>query len=240
MEKQLKALFKLQKIDSQIDQIRKMRGELPMEVADLEDEISGLETRLSKFMDEKNNLRNNVIEFKNRIKESEGLILRYNDQLTNIKNNREYEALSKEIEIQELEVQLCNKRINDNEDLIATKDSEIVEIETVLVSRRADLEIKQAELGDIVAETEKEEGQLMGLSDEAAVSVESRLLKAYKRIRGSSRNGLGVVTVQRDACGGCFNQVPPQIQLDLRARKKIIICEHCGRIIVDSDLEPAK
>ena len=217
-----------------------MRGELPMEVADLEDEISGLETRLSKFMDEKNNLRNNVIEFKNRIKESEGLILRYNDQLTNIKNNRHYEPLSKEIEIQELEVQLCNKRINDNEDLIANKDSEIVEIETVLVSRRADLEIKQAELGDIVAETEKEEGQLMGLSDEAAVSVESRLLKAYKRIRGSSRNGLGVVTVQRDACGGCFNQVPPQIQLDLRARKKIIICEHCGRIIVDSDLEPAK
>ena len=166
MEKQLKALFKLQKIDSQIDQIRKMRGELPMEVADLEDEISGLETRLSKFMDEKNNLRNNVIEFKNRIKESEGLILRYNDQLTNIKNNREYEALSKEIEIQELEVQLCNKRINDNEDLIATKDSEIVEIETVLVSRRADLEIKQAELGDIVAETEKEENFLKAKSEE--------------------------------------------------------------------------
>ena len=237
VDKKLKTLFNLQTIDSQIDDLRKLRGELPIEVADLEDEIQGLETRQNKFTDELNDYVRQINEQYAVIKESEILKEKYETQLNKIKNSREYDALSKEIELQDLEIQLANKKINEYEAKKDFKEKEITEIQEVHEGRKKDLENKASELEKIVAETEKEEKELLTKSEDAGTLVEERLIVAYKRIRNGARNGLAVVKVERDSCGGCFNQIPPQRQLDIRSRKKIIICEHCGRVLVDEDID---
>ena len=234
VEDKLHALHKLQTIDSEIDKIRTVRGELPLEVQDLEDELKGVETRIEKINSDISDKENNITKRKLAIKESEELVKKYNEQLNNIKNNREYDSLSKEIEFQNLEIELANKKIKDN----------LAKIELLKVSKEESTEIfnekkeifeeKKVELDSIVSETEKDEEKLLEQSKKAEKVVDDRLLSAYKRIRKSSRNGLAVVSVERDSCGGCYSKIPPQRQLDIKAHKKIIVCEHCGRILVDS------
>ena len=236
VERKLIELYTLQQIDSKIDKIRIIRGELPLEVQDLEDEIAGMETRIAKFNEELEKYSNDIVEYKNKIKEATSLIKKYEEQQTNVRNNREYESLTKEIEYQSLDIQLCEKRIND-----ATKKSEMLKISlnetnTRLEERKGDLELKKNELSSIVEETEKEEQELMVRSQESEQLIEERLLTAYKRIRKNARNGLAVVKIERDACGGCYNKIPPQHQLDIRMHKKIIVCEYCGRILIDQDI----
>ena len=237
VEQRLKALYEVQEIDSSIDNLRKLRGELPIEVADLEDEIQGLETRVSKFTGELNDLVQQINDQKALIKQSEDLKTKYESQINNIKNSREYDALSKEIELQDLEVQLSNKRINEFEARKEFKEKEIEEINENLDSRKKDLDVKRGELDSIIAETEKEEDQLLKRSKRQQKKVDERLMTAYSRIRNGARNGLAVVKVERDACGGCFNKIPPQRQLDIRSRKRIIVCEHCGRVLVDENID---
>jgi uncharacterized protein len=236
IEKRLFALFNLQQIDSQIDKIRIIRGELPLEVEDLEDEIIGLETRTENYIQEIETLEKSIHEKEFSIKDCQVLIKRYEEQQMNVRNNREYDSLTKEIEFQNLEIQLSEKRIREFNLLLSSKKEEIESAQTVLNERRNDLEIKRAELSDIVTETEKEEQSLMKKSEENQRFIEERLLTAYKRIRKNARNGLAVVTVERDACGGCYSAIPPQRQLDIRMHKKIIVCEYCGRILVDKGL----
>jgi uncharacterized protein len=236
IEKRLFALFNLQQIDSQIDKIRIIRGELPLEVEDLEDEIIGLETRTENYIQEIETLEKSIHEKEFSIKDCQVLIKRYEEQQMNVRNNREYDSLTKEIEFQNLEIQLAEKRIREFNLLLSSKKEEIESAQTVLNERRNDLEIKRAELSDIVTETEKEEQSLMKKSEENQRFIEERLLTAYKRIRKNARNGLAVVTVERDACGGCYSAIPPQRQLDIRMHKKIIVCEYCGRILVDKGL----
>ncbi|MFO8130322.1 MAG: C4-type zinc ribbon domain-containing protein [Bacteroidales bacterium] len=236
IEKTLTSLYTLQKIDSHIDKIRNIRGELPLEVQDLEDELVGLETRISKFKNEIADIENSILAKKNAIKDSEALIARYKDQQMNVRNNREYDSLSKEIEFQTLEIQLAEKRILESNEEKARKQEEIDNAEKELDERKKDLEVKRSELKDIVTETEKEEKALMERSRENQDNIEDRLLTAYNRIRKNARNGLAVVQVERDACGGCFNKIPPQHQLDIKLHKKIIVCEYCGRILVDDDI----
>ena len=236
VERKLIELYTLQQIDSKIDKIRIIRGELPLEVQDLEDEIAGMETRIAKFNEELEKYSNDIVEYKNKIKEATSLIKKYEEQQNNVRNNREYESLTKEIEYQSLDIQLCEKRIND-----CTKKSEMLKISlnetnTRLEERRGDLELKKNELSSIVEETEKEEQDLMARSQESEQLIEERLLTAYKRIRKNARNGLAVVKIERDACGGCYNKIPPQHQLDIRMHKKIIVCEYCGRILIDQDI----
>ena len=236
VERKLIELYILQQIDSKIDKIRIIRGELPLEVQDLEDEIAGMETRIAKFNEELEKYSNDIVEYKNKIKEATSLIKKYEEQQNNVRNNREYESLTKEIEYQSLDIQLCEKRIND-----ATKKSEMLKISlnetnTRLEERKGDLELKKNELSSIVEETEKEEQDLMVRSQESEQLIEERLLTAYKRIRKNARNGLAVVKIERDACGGCYNKIPPQHQLDIRMHKKIIVCEYCGRILIDQDI----
>ena len=236
VERKLIELYTLQQIDSKIDKIRIIRGELPLEVQDLEDEIAGMETRIAKFNEELEKYSNDIVEYKNKIKEATSLIKKYEEQQNNVRNNREYESLTKEIEYQSLDIQLCEKRIND-----ATKKSEMLKISlnetnARLEERRGDLELKKNELSSIVEETEKEEQELMVRSQESEQLIEERLLTAYKRIRKNARNGLAVVKIERDACGGCYNKIPPQHQLDIRMHKKIIVCEYCGRILIDQDI----
>ena len=236
VERKLIELYTLQQIDSKIDKIRIIRGELPLEVQDLEDEIAGMETRIAKFNEELEKYSNDIVEYKNKIKEATSLIKKYEEQQNNVRNNREYESLTKEIEYQSLDIQLCEKRIND-----ATKKSEMLKISlnetnTRLEERKGDLELKKNELSSIVEETEKEEQELMVRSQESEQLIEERLLTAYKRIRKNARNGLAVVKIERDACGGCYNKIPPQHQLDIRMHKKIIGCEYCGRILIDQDI----
>lgn len=240
VEKQLKSLFKLQKVDSEIDEVRKLRGELPIEVADLEDEIEGLETRMGKFEDELDDYKRQITDRETAIKDSEKLKAKYETQLNNIKNSREYDALTKEIEMQGLEIQLSNKKIKEFNAKSEFKQKDIDEILEKLNNRRKDLEIKKAELDDIVAENKEQEEGLKEVREKASKNIEDRLLKAYKRIRRSSRNGLAVVKVERNSCGGCFNKIPPQRQLDIKARKKILICEHCGRVLVDPEIDKRK
>lgn len=236
IEKKLVALYSLQQIDSQIDKIKIIRGELPLEVEDLEDEIIGLQTRIDNHIAEIENLRVSVKEKENAIKDSQLQIKRYEEQQMNVRNNREYDSLSKEIEFQNLEIALAEKRIKEFTHLLNLKNEEIVVAQKVLDERRNDLEIKKSELADIVSETEKEEQALKTKSDEFQRFIEDRLLVAYKRIRKNARNGLAVVSVERDACGGCFSAIPPQRQLDIRMHKKIIVCEYCGRILIDQGL----
>ncbi len=236
IEKKLFALYTLQQIDSQIDKIRIIRGELPLEVEDLEDEIAGLETRTENYIEEIDTLQKSVTEKEIAIKDCQVLIKRYEEQQMNVRNNREYDSLTKEIEFQNLEIQLAEKRIREFSLLLSSKKEEIEKAQLVLSERRNDLEIKRAELSDIVTETEKEEQSLMKKSEENQKFIEERLLTAYTRIRNNARNGLAVVTVERDACGGCYSFIPPQRQLDIRMHKKIIVCEYCGRILVDKGL----
>ncbi|MBN3035253.1 MAG: hypothetical protein JW861_06675 [Bacteroidales bacterium] len=233
IEKKMTALYSLQQIDSQIDKIRIIRGELPLEVQDLEDEIAGLETRISNYQDETEQMKQQIAEKKNAIKDSEALIKKYEAQQMNVRNNREYDSLTKEIEFQNLEIQLSEKRIKEFTFKSEAIAEEIEKARKLLEERINDLELKKGELKDIVAETEKEEQDLIAKSKEYQKYIEDRLLAAYTRIRKNVRNGLAVVHIERDACGGCFNTIPPQHQLDIRMHKKIIVCEYCGRILVD-------
>ncbi len=237
IEDRLIALYSLQKIDSQIDRIRIVHGELPLEVEDLEDEIAGLETRLNRHREEITAIERLIKEKKDGIKQSEMLIKRYEEQQMNVRNNREYDSLSKEIEFQGLEIQLLEKKIREHNVELETKKQGVEEAENQLKERNEDLAVKQKELKEIVAETEKEEEVLLKLSEDYGKKIEERLITAYKRIRKNAQNGLAVVRVERDACGGCFNKIPPQRQLEIRMHKKVIVCEYCGRILVDNEID---
>jgi predicted nucleic acid-binding Zn-ribbon protein len=236
VEEKLRALYKLQLVDTQIDKIRIVRGELPLEVQDLEDELAGLDTRINNLQTEVKQLDDSIIEKKNAIKESLSLIAKYESQQGNVRNNREFDSINKEIEYQTLDIQLSEKRMKEFKSSIEAKNDLIVTSQRNLEERSKDLEHKKSELADIVAETEKDEKKLMDESDKAAKHIEERLFAAYKRIRTNAINGLAVVTIQRDSCGGCFNHIPPQRQMDIRLRKKIIVCEYCGRLLVDPEI----
>jgi predicted nucleic acid-binding Zn-ribbon protein len=233
IEQKLKGLYELQTIHTKIDKIRQVRGELPMEVADLEDDVAQLETRIQKIKAELDDLEDDIVTRKNLIKDAQANIKKYEGQLTDVKNNREYDAISKEVEIQGLDIQVSEKKIREFEYEISTKTQIYEKAAADLESRKSDLDAKKAELGTITAETQKEEEELNSQAEAAKESIEPRLLTAYSRLRGNAKNGLAVVTIQRDSCSGCFNQIPPQRQSDIRQRKKIIVCEHCGRILVD-------
>lgn len=233
VEEKLQHLYELQRIDTEIDKIRTLRGELPLEVQDLEDEIAGLETRLENLKSEISEADKSVSAKKQEIAKSEELIKKYTEQLDNVRNNREYDALTKEVEFQRLEIELQNKRIREAQKAKAEKEVNL-EISTKQYDeKKADLDAKKAELDDIIAETHKDEEALIQKSEDLSKNIEERLVTAYRKIRSNARNGLAVVTVDRDACGGCFNKIPPQRQLDIRSRKKIIVCEYCGRILID-------
>ncbi len=240
VEQKLEALFKLQTILSKIDEIRTLRGELPLEVQDLEDEIEGLTTRIGKLTEENETLQSDIAMMRSKIAESEALTDRYNQQLNDVKNNREYDMLNKEIEYQKLEKELQEKRIREAEAGINERNETLRNSRQTLDDRRADLDVKKAELDEIIAETRIEEDKLREKANNLEMTIEPRLLTSFKRIRRNSRNGLGIVYVQRDACGGCFNKIPPQRQLDIRMRKKIIVCEYCGRIMIDPELAGIK
>ena len=236
VEEKLSALYQLQLMLSEIDKIKTLRGELPLEVQDLEDEIAGLETRAENFKNEIQELTVSISDQKNNIKQSKALIDRYNEQMSNVKNNREYDNLSKELEYQSLEVELSEKRIREFEFSAKNKEEELDTISKNLTERKEDLAIKKEELDSIVSETKQEEEKLRERAKKLEGNIEERLLTAFKRIRKSAHNGLAVVTIQRDACGGCFNKIPPQRQMDIKLRKKIIVCEYCGRIMIDPEL----
>ncbi|MBK6541627.1 MAG: hypothetical protein IPG10_10195 [Flavobacteriales bacterium] len=226
-------LYRLQVIDSKVDRIRTQRGELPLEVQDLEDEVAGLETRRTKLDEELKELETSVADRLNMIKDAKASIKKYEAQQAKVRNNREYDSLSKEIEFQNLEIQLAEKRIKETKAQIETKKVVVDESTALCKERKKDLDHKKKELDDIVAETEKEEKALMKKVEQTSSHVEERLLSAYRRIRTNARNGLAVVPVERGSCGGCFNSIPPQRHLDISSHKKIIVCEHCGRILVD-------
>lgn len=236
VEEKLKALFELQQIDSTIDRIKLLRGELPLEVQDLEDEISGLETRLENLKAEVKDIEVQISNRKNAIKDSEALIKKYEEQQNNVRNNREFESIAKEIEFQKLEIQLAEKRIKEAKAQIITKNEVITGVAAKIEEKKQELESKKRELEEIIDETRKEEEDLVVRSNAAKAKIDNRLIIAYNRIRGNARNGLAVVSVDRDACGGCFNRIPPQRQLDIKMHKKIIVCEYCGRILVDANI----
>ncbi len=236
-EEKLKALYQLQLIQSEIDKIRIVRGELPIEVNDLEDEVAGLETRIQNLSDEAEEVNTLINQKKQLIKDAKDGVKKYEEQQMQVKNNREFESLNKEIEYLQLETQLAEKRIKEYTADYAAKSEVLETSKAALEERIKDLNTKKEELEDIIAETKKDEEQLLKFSDDAAGLIEERLLAAYNRIRTNARNGLAVVTVQRDACGGCFNKIPPQRQIDIKQHKKVIVCEHCGRILVDHEIE---
>lgn len=236
VEQKLRALYELQTIHTKVDKIRQVRGELPMEVADLEDDVAGLETRIQKIKSELDDLEDDIVTRKNLIKEAQSNIKKYETQLNEVKNNREYDAISKEVEIQGLDIQVSEKKIREFGFEIVTKTQVYEKALADLEARKSDLDAKKAELGTITAETEKEENELTAQAEKAKAGIDERLLIAYTRLRGNAKNGLAVVTIQRDSCSGCFNQIPPQRQSDIRQRKKIIVCEHCGRILVDEQM----
>ena len=235
----LEALSNLQELDSQLNEIKKIRGALPEEVMDLEDEIAGYETRVQKFNQDLEELEESITNNKAAIKDAEKLIKKYEEQQMNVRNNREYDAITKEVELQQLEIQILEKRIKEAYAKIEAKKEEIQGTKDILSERTKDLESKKGELDVIVKESEGEEKELMKKRDAAAAKIEDRLLKSYDKIRGNAVNGLAVVPVRRGACGGCFNVVPPQRQADIRDQKKLIVCEHCGRILagVDDEIE---
>lgn len=230
----LDALYELQKIDSEIDRIRTVRGELPLEVQDLEDEIEGLETRIAKIQEEVSEVETEISDRKNASKDAELAISKYKEQQKNVRNNREYESLAKEIEFQELEIKVHDKKSKEAKARIVQKKELLDEAKERFEFRKDDLKTKKSELDEIIAETQKEEDTLVASSDKAKSKIEERLLVAYTRLRQNAKNGLAVVPVERDSCGGCFNQIPPQRQLDIEMKKKVIVCEHCGRILVPS------
>lgn len=236
VEEKLTALYQLQTILTEIDKIKTLRGELPLEVQDLEDEVVGLKTRIENYKSEIDELKADVANRKHNIEAANALISKYTEQQDNVRNNREYETLSKEIEYKNLEIELDQKRIREGIDAINNRTEEIAKNQTEVEERSKDLEAKKEELDSIVAETKQQEEKLRERAKTLEINIEPRLLQAFKRIRKNCRNGLGIVTVQRDACGGCFNKIPPQKQLDIRMRKKIIVCEYCGRIMIDPEL----
>jgi predicted nucleic acid-binding Zn-ribbon protein len=236
IEGKLRALYELQLIDSKIDRIRTIRGELPLEVQDLEDSVAGLETRVTNLTDELKELENQVAEKTQSIKDFKANIKKYEAQQGKVRNNREYDAITKEIEFQNLEIQLAEKRLKEYKFNIDSKSEIVEKSQNEFSERKKDLKLKKSELDEIIAETEKEEKDLMKASEKSSAAIEERLVNAYRRVRANTRNGLAVVPVERDACGGCFNKIPPQKQLDIRMNKKILVCEHCGRIMVDPNI----
>lgn len=240
VEEKLRTLYQLQTALSAIDEKKALRGELPLEVQDLEDDIAGLSIRIEKIQRDIEEFRQAVSQKKAEIAEAQASVERYKSQLNDVKNNREYDTLSKEIEFQTLEIELCNKKIKEALVRISEKENELGMSEETLADRRNDLELKKSELDEIMEETRAEEEILKQKVKELEVKIEPRLLMSFKRIRKNARNGLGVVYVQRDACGGCFNKIPPQRQLDIRMHKKIIVCEYCGRILIDPELAGVK
>ncbi len=240
VEEKLKALYQLQTTLSGIDEKRALRGELPLEVQDLEDEIAGLNTRIENIQRDIDQFEKAVTQKKAEIQEAEASLERYHAQLDTVSNNREYDTLSKEIEFQQLEIELCNKKIREGEQKIREKQGDLHHAEEMKADREKGLVEKRAELDDIMEETREEEERLKEKALDLEKKIEPRLLASFKRIRKGARNGLGIVYVQRDACGGCFNKIPPQRQLDIKMHKKIIPCEYCGRILIDPELAGVK
>lgn len=236
IEEKLSSLIQLQKIDSKLDEIKILKGELPMEVADLEDEIQGLHSRQTRIEEEINGITEFIDERKAAIKDSEALIKKYEKDSENVKNNREFEAINKEIEMQQLEIKLAEKHIKDANEEIAEKLTLLDKAKKNIAAKEGVLEVKKAELKKIITANEKEEKEFLESSEEAKSAVEPRLLASYEKIRKNFRNGLAVVPVVRDACGGCFYAIPPQKQSEIKQHKKIIACENCGRILVDEEL----
>lgn len=236
IEEKLGSLINLQKIDSKLDEIKILKGELPMEVADLEDELQGLRARQTRIEEEINGVTEFIEERKNAIKESEALIKKYEKDSENVKNNREFEAINKETEMQQLEIKLAEKHIKDANEEISDKVVLLEKAKKNIANKEGSLELKKSELEKIITANEKEEKEFAQLSEEAKKEVEPRLLSSYEKIRGNFRNGLAVVPVVRDACGGCFYAIPPQKQSEIKQHKKIIACENCGRILVDEEL----
>ena len=240
VEERLKTLYQLQSTLSGIDEKRALRGELPLEVQDLEDEIEGLTTRIEKIQSDINDYERAVTQKKGEIETAKARVERYKAQLKDVKNNREYDTLSKEIEFQSLEIELCTKKIKEANFKIEEKKADLAQNQEIIDDRRQALEIKKNELDEIMEETRAEEDKLKLKVKELELKIEPRLLASFKRIRKNARNGLGIVYVQRDACGGCFNKIPPQRQLDIKMHKKIIVCEYCGRILIDPELAGVK
>lgn len=240
VEQKLQALYELQTTLTAIDEKRALRGELPLEVQDLEDEIAGLDTRIEKIDAEIKEFQSAITMKKGEVQEAKANLERYNNQLNEVRNNREYDSLSKQIDYERLEVELCNKKIKEATDQVAYRTNDLEIAKTEREERQKDLDEKKSELEDILAETREEETMLKERAKDLEVKIEPRLLSSFKRIRKSARNGLGIVYVQRDACGGCFNKIPPQRQLDIKMHKKIIVCEYCGRILIDPELAGVK
>ena len=240
VEEKLKTLYQLQTTLSAIDEKKALRGELPLEVQDLEDEIAGLNTRVEKIKGEIDDFQQAIIQKKGEIEDAKASVERYKSQLNDVKNNREYDTLSKEIEFQELEIELCNKKIREAGVKVEERNKDLAQAEELIKDRQIALEEKKSELDEIMGETRAEEEKLKEKAKELELKIEERLLTSYKRIRKNARNGLGIVYVQRDACGGCFNKIPPQRQLDIKMHKKIIVCEYCGRIMIDPELAGVK
>ena len=240
VEEKLKTLYQLQMTLSSIDEKKALRGELPLEVQDLEDELEGLHIRVEKIQREINEFQNAVGQKQHEIADAEASVERYKAQLNDVKNNREYDTLTKEIEFQELEIELCNKKIKEAVVKIEECKRDLEKTEQSISEREEDLNEKRDELDEIMQETREEEEKLKAKAKDLETKIESRLLTSFKRIRKNARNGLGIVYVQRDACGGCFNKIPPQRQLDIKMHKKIIVCEYCGRIMIDPELAGVK
>ncbi len=240
MKEKITALYELQKIDSKIDEINKVKGELPMEVSDLEDQVAGLQTRIDNISAEIAELNLLTKQRKEEIEQNKLMIAKYEEQQRNVRNNREFDSISKEIEYQDLQNQLCEKHIKEYGVEIKAKKKVLEEAEEVLAERKADLEAKKSELDSIDSETAKEIAEYEAQAVVARERIDDRLLAAYNRIRGNVRNGLAVVTVKRDACGGCYNSIPPQRQCEIRQSRKVIVCEYCGRILVDDEEHTAE
>lgn len=240
VEEKLKSLYQLQTILTQIDKIKILRGELPLEVKDLEDEIIGLGTRIENITNDIKKIRENIVAFNEEMEQSKRLIEKYTEDQNNVRNNREFDLLNKEIEYNKLVIEHDEKKINDAKHNEKQKSEELEKANFQLEERKKDLELKKSELEEIVAETKAEEEKLREQARNLELSIESRLLASFKRIRKNSRNGLGIVYVERDACAGCFSKIPPQRQMDIRMRKKIIVCENCGRIMIDPELAGVK
>jgi len=237
VEEKLTSLIKLQKVDSKLDGLQILKGELPIEVSDLEDEIAGLNSRQNRIEEEINGIQQFIEDKKTIIKDSGDLVKKYEKQSDNVKNNREFEAINKEMEMQTLEVKLAEKHIKDATEDLAEKGRQLELAKKAIGAKETNLKAKKSELEKIIGETDKEEKQYKKLEEAARAAVEERLLISYDKIRNNYRNGLAVVPIERDSCGGCFNAIPPQKQSEVKQRKKIIVCENCGRILVDDDLE---
>ena len=240
VEEKLQTLYQLQTTLSAIDEKRALRGELPLEVQDLEDDIEGLNIRIAKIENEIEEFQNAVAQKKGEIEQAQESVERYKRQLDDVKNNREYDTLTKEIEFQSLEIELCNKKIREALAKVDDKKRELAHTHDMMDDRQSALEEKKNELDEIMQETREEEEKLKLIAKDLETKIEPRLLSSFKRIRKNARNGLGIVYVQRDACGGCFNKIPPQRQLDIKMHKKVIVCEYCGRIMIDPELAGVK